>query len=192
MAPSYANIFMGKIESELLKEYESETGLKPTLWLRFLDDIFFVWPHGPEKLNEFINFMQEFGQRNKLKTKLKFTFETGSSVPFLDTMVSIDGQKLKTTLYSKPTDAHLYLRSDSCHPKSCTKGLVKGELLRARRICTKEVDFMEAANKMKGHFIQRGFDQSAIEATIRPMVFRTCTQKLCNLQCFGYFVMYRK
>ena len=98
MAPSYANIFMGKIESELLKEYESETGLKPTLWLRFLDHIFFVWPHGPEKLNEFINFMQEFGQRKKLKTKLKFTFETGSSVPFLDTMVGIDGQKLKNTL----------------------------------------------------------------------------------------------
>ena len=166
MAPSYANIFMGKVESEMLQEYEVNTGLKPTLWLRFLDDIFFVWPYGPEKLNEFIEFMQGFGERNNMRTKLKFTFETGTSVPFLDTLVSIDGRKLKTTLYSKPTDAHLYLRSDSCHPKACTKGLVKGELLRARRICTKEQDFMEAAERMKGYFIQRGFDQPSIEETI--------------------------
>ena len=166
MAPSYANIFMGKIERELLEEFEKESGLKPTLWLRFLDDIFFVWPHGPEKLKVFIEFMQSFGERKKLKTKLKFTYETGDSVPFLDTMVSIDGSKLKTTLYSKPTDAHLYLRSDSCHPKSCTKGLVKGEMLRARRICSKEDDFLEAANTMKSHFMRRGFDQSAIEQTV--------------------------
>ena len=94
------------------------------------------------------------------------------------TQRSVDGKKLKTTLYSKPTDAHLYLRSDSCHPKSCTKGLVKGELLRARRICTKEVDFMEAASKMKAHFMQRGFDQSAIETTITEVLSKSREEAL--------------
>ena len=54
MAPSYANIFMGKIESDLLNEYESKTGLKPTLWLRFLDDIFFVWNDSVENLQLFM------------------------------------------------------------------------------------------------------------------------------------------
>ena len=39
-------------------------------------------------------------------------------------------------------------------------------MLRARRICTKEQDFMEAAEKMKGYFTQRGFNQSAIESAI--------------------------
>ena len=80
-----------------------------------------------------------------METELKFTFESGKSVPFLDTLVSINGTSLKTDLYSKPTDAHLYLRRDSCHPSSCTKGMVKGELLRARRICTLEEDFKKAA-----------------------------------------------
>ena len=125
-----------------------------------------------------IDFMQNFGQKNGMKTKLKFTFETGLSVPFLDTLVSVDGRRLKTTLYSKPTDAHLYLRSDSCHPKSCTKGLVKGELLRARRMCTKEVDFMEAASRMKGHFMRRGFDQSAIEETINEVLSKSREEAL--------------
>ena len=82
-----------------------------------------------------------------MKTNLKFTFETGSLVPFLDTWVTVDGNSLRTNLYSKPTDAHLYLRRDSCHPPSCTKGLVKGELLRARRICSRDDDFKKSAGK---------------------------------------------
>ena len=92
--------------------------------------------------------MNSFGEKNGMKTNLKFTFEMGKSVPFLDTLVSVNGEGLKTTLYSKPTDAHLYLRKSSCHPPSCTKGIVKGELLRARRICTLKEDFVKAAGKV--------------------------------------------
>ena len=58
---------------------------------------------------------------------------------------------------TKPTDAHLYLRKSSCHPPSCTKGIVKGELLRVRRICTLKEDFVKAAGKVMGHFSERGF-----------------------------------
>ncbi|XP_053372926.1 uncharacterized protein LOC128546436 [Mercenaria mercenaria] len=37
MAPTYASLFMGKLESDFL----ANTTVKPSLWLRFLDDIFF-------------------------------------------------------------------------------------------------------------------------------------------------------
>ena len=157
MAPGYANCFMGKVEKELLRQYEDETGLRPTVWFRFLDDIFFTWGHGEEELKKFLLFMNSFGEKNNMQTDLKFTFEMGKSVPFLDTLVSVNGRKLKTTLYSKPTDAHLYLRKSSCHPPSCTKGIVKGELLRVRRICTLKDDFVKAAGKVMGHFSDRGF-----------------------------------
>ena len=157
MAPGYANLYMGNIERELLRQYEEEFGLRPTVWLRFLDDIFFVWDHGDEELKKFMSFMNTFGGKNSMKTDLKFTFETGKSVPFLDTLVSINGERLKTTLYSKPTDAHLYLRKSSCHPPSCSKGIVKGELLRVRRICTLKEDFEKAAEKIMGYFSERGF-----------------------------------
>ena len=43
---------------------------------------------------------------------------------------------------------------------------MKGELLRARRICTKDVDFIDAANRMKGYFLQRGFRQEEVEQRI--------------------------
>ena len=41
MAPSYASLFMGKLENDFL----NARVLKATLWLRFLDDIFMIWDH---------------------------------------------------------------------------------------------------------------------------------------------------
>ena len=105
-----------------------------------------------------------------MQTELKFMFEVGKQVHFLDTTVSIQSDGLlKNTLYSKPTDAHLYLRKDSCHPASCTKGLVKGELLRARRICTEDKDFNDAAERMKSYFIERGFKQAEVEKQVEDV-----------------------
>ena len=45
-APAYANIFMYVLETRMLKECE----FKPWVWWRFLDDIFFIWLHGIERL----------------------------------------------------------------------------------------------------------------------------------------------
>ena len=108
MAPGYANLFMSTVEEDMLLAYEKRTGLRPAVWLRFLDDIFMVWEHGAEELSKFQQFMQNFGEESNLRTKLKFTFESGQSVPFLDTSVSVDGDKLRTDLFSKPTDAQLF------------------------------------------------------------------------------------
>ena len=41
---------MAELEEEILSEIE----LKPYLWWRYIDDIFFLWEHGEEKLKEFI------------------------------------------------------------------------------------------------------------------------------------------
>ena len=42
MAPSYANIFIGRLERRLLQSVI----LKPFSWLRFIDDIDMKWTHG--------------------------------------------------------------------------------------------------------------------------------------------------
>ena len=170
MAPGYANVFMGVVEEDLLDRYERETGFRPKVWLRFLDDVFMLWQYGPDELKKFQSYMQSFAKGRGMKTELQFTFEVGVSVPFLDTKVTIDGHHLTTTLYSKQTDAHLYLRRDSCHPPSCTKGLVKGELLRARRICSTEDGFKEAAESMIGYFGERGFERRDMEKTYREVL----------------------
>ena len=49
-APNYANIFMHRFETRALNNWP----LKLLLWLRFIDDIFMIWTHGEDKLQEFI------------------------------------------------------------------------------------------------------------------------------------------
>jgi hypothetical protein len=41
---------MAKIEKGIIDKFKIKTGLAPFLWIRYLDDVFFVWEHGPEKL----------------------------------------------------------------------------------------------------------------------------------------------
>ena len=33
--------------------------MKPYLWWRYIDDIFFLWKHGEEKLKEFMEHLNE-------------------------------------------------------------------------------------------------------------------------------------
>ncbi len=58
LAPSYANIFMGRLEPNILKILETKS-LKPALYISYIDDIFIIWNQGEEKLLEFINFFNE-------------------------------------------------------------------------------------------------------------------------------------
>jgi hypothetical protein len=50
----------------------------------------------------------------------------GRSLHFLDLLISIVNNRIETTVYSKPTDAHLYLNANSSHPKSQILGIAKG------------------------------------------------------------------
>ena len=73
---------------------------------------------------------------NTLNPDLKFTMGIANqSICFLDLRISIAGNKLTTTVYSKPKDSHLYLHANSCRKNSSIKGIKKGAALRLRRIC---------------------------------------------------------
>ena len=72
-APPYACIFIDEHESKL-----SETQiLKPLVWFRYKDDIFFIWTHGEEKLKK---FMEDF---NSFSDDIEFMYEFDKeSIPF--------------------------------------------------------------------------------------------------------------
>ena len=57
--------FYGSFENDFL---ETET-LKPLAWLRYIEDIFFIWTHSEEELKK---FMREL---NAFDTNIKFTYE---------------------------------------------------------------------------------------------------------------------
>ena len=163
VAPSYANLFMNKIETNLLAGFY----LKPTTWLRYIDDIFFIWEHGEQNLKNWYKYL------NQSHRTIKFTMEKSKeSIHFLDTTVRKDKNNiLYTDLYTKPTDSHNYLRYDSAHPPHCKRGLPYGQFLRLRRMCTQESDFEKHATAMKQNFIERGYPKKQLNENVKK-----CTQ----------------
>ena len=55
-SPPYACIFMDEVETEFLKSQVSQ----PFLWLRYIDEIFFIWTHGTQELDSFLNKLNKF------------------------------------------------------------------------------------------------------------------------------------
>ena len=78
MAPAYASLFMGKFETDFLNTCDK----KPTLWFRFLDDIFLLWDHSLDDLHLLIDNINEY------HPNMKFTHTISKqSVSFLDVQI---------------------------------------------------------------------------------------------------------
>ena len=107
MAPSYANIFMKYIEMQLIETSPK----KPTIWLRFIDDILMIWSHGKQALNDFKQLA------NNIHPTIKFSFNSNEQeIPLLDTLIYRGRDNILTRLYHKPTDNKQYLPFNSAHP----------------------------------------------------------------------------
>ena len=108
-APSYAILFMDKLERDFL----STRNLIPRVWWRYIDDIFMIWHYSREELCSFLDALNSFHET------IKFTADISkTTVNFLDVKVSKDENGyIRTDLYMKPTDSHLYLQYSSFHPR---------------------------------------------------------------------------
>eukprot|EP00956_Cyclotella_meneghiniana_P015303 scaffold23289_cov74-Cyclotella_meneghiniana.AAC.1 len=131
-APAWATIFFVLYEDILLPKW---TATIP-FYLRFIDD-----GKDPEiAMEQFTQFKQEmnawFG--------LEWTFtEPASTVNFMDLTISIVNGRIETTLFEKAQNLYLYIPPHSSHPKGVTTGLIMGQVLRIRRLCSKRADANE-------------------------------------------------
>ena len=76
---------MDTIETRFLKAQK----FHPLVWFRYINDVFFIWTHGKEELE---NFMKE----------LKCTFEPNKeNINFLDVNINLSNGHLMTNMYIK-------------------------------------------------------------------------------------------
>ena len=95
---------MDKAETEFLKTQERT----PLLWLRCIDDMFFIWTHSKQYLEI---FLLEFN------LDLKFTYgPNGKEIPFLDLNVKLNEGTISAGLHIKSTDRYQYLHFTSSNP----------------------------------------------------------------------------
>ena len=140
--------------AELKEETLNEIELRPYLLWRYIDDIFFLWEHGEEKLKEFIEHL------NEKHPTIKFTAEwSQTSINFLDATVSLIGGKVTANLYVEHTDSHQYLHSSSYHPDQCKKGIPYNQTLRLNRICSDPNSFDKRCSDLEKWLIEKGYSQ---------------------------------
>ena len=127
---------------------------------RCRDDCFVLWNGSKDRLDYFFSFL------NVLDCDLKFTMEIGKDhLCFLDLKISVSSNKLMTTVYSKPTDSHLYLHSTSCHKPSSINGIPKGVALRLRRICSTTQEYQNKAEEYSSYLVARGHNPKTVKST---------------------------
>ena len=121
-----------------------------------------IWPHSSEELNSFLEAL------NSCHPTIKFTSTISeTSVNFLDvTVIKDKNGHLHTDLYTKPTDAHLYLHYTSFHPKHQKRSLPYSQALRLHRICSSTDTFIEATRKMHANFTARGYPSQLVTSAI--------------------------
>ena len=161
-APPYACIFMDQIETKFLRTQSHQ----PRVWFRYIEDIFFIWTHGEEKLEE---FMADF---NAFNPNIQFTYESSKkSIAFLDLDVTPYNGRLESTVHVKPTDRHQYLYYSFSHPEHTKRSIVFRQTLRVSKICSREKDFRDHCLRMRLWFLKRRYPEKLIDNEMKKVRF---------------------
>ena len=152
-APSLANLYLKKFDTAAKYGFR----IRPKLYWRFLDDLFIIWPGTREELAEYQDFLNSViaGITVQLNAKDRI-------IEFLDTQVYkiTDGDGrwvLKTKPFFKPTDTHQLLHAASFHPRHTTRGILKSQFIRFKRIASSRDDYNEAARTLGAVLTKRGY-----------------------------------
>ncbi|XP_065213372.1 uncharacterized protein LOC135840674 [Planococcus citri] len=159
LSPKVANFYMEKFEEKAL---ETAT-LKPKIWLRYVDDVFAIWQHGRDKLQEFIQHL------NSIHLAIKFTVEEekNNELAFLDVKLHREtGKKLQHNVYRKPTHTNKYIRADSHHHPAQKKGVIHTLAKRARIVCHEE-NLEQELEELTTIFQENGYNKQLIKSIIR-------------------------
>jgi len=133
-------------------------------YFRFVDDVWGLWTHGLDALQE----SHQLGNQIHPRIKIELRHAT-EKIEFLDVITIIRNGHLVTDLFTKPTDKHLYLRRDSSHPESTKKAIPYGLGVRAKRICADDASYRQHRGSIKSQLKQRGYDECFVEGELKKV-----------------------
>lgn len=163
-APALADIYLEEFDQKAMHGFK----IKPMLFWRFLDDIFFVWLGSVDELKEYENYL------NSILDGIKITLTySDDKVNFLDTTVykhyEIEHDTLLTRIYFKDTDTHQLLHTHSFHPKHTTRGVLKSQLLRFARISSCRADYDKTCEILFSALRKRNYSKSLLRKMKRDI-----------------------
>ena len=156
-APSVANIFLNKWESE---EIFGKSWPQIQAYKRFIDDILIVWEGSHEQLKGFIEHI------NHNNYGIKFTTNIQTEVTqFLDLEIFKNGKELHTRTHFKETDRNGYIPYGSCHHPQWKRAIPKGQFIRIKRNCNSSDDYQRQTNILIDRFVEKGYERNRLEKT---------------------------
>ena len=157
-------------------DFLANCSLKPTIWFRFLDDIFLVWNYSLTELDEFISNL------NEVHNTIKFTHNVSdNNVSYLDVnVIKNKDNTLSTDIHIKPTDVHQYLEYNSCHPNKCKDGIPYSQAKRYRRIISDDEKFKESLSELKKYFLNRNYPEDKIKCAFDKVSSSSQDEALVN------------
>ena len=160
---SYSDIAIEKIDHIVIAS-KSTSFTELHFFGRYRDDCFALWTGSLQRLNEFLQSL------NSINSGIQFTIEIGNeSLCFLDLKITLNNGNLSTTVFSKPTDSHLYLHGDSCHPKSTKNAISIGVATRLKRICSSDEEFQVKSKEYKAYLAARDHDPTVIKKSFNTI-----------------------
>ena len=151
---NYASTYLGEWEMELFKNSQ----FLPAEYWRYVDDVWGIWEHGLEKLQEFHNLANSLHPR--IQTELRFSTH---QISFLDVDIKLVNGVIQTDIFSKDTDKHMYLHVTSNHPNSVKNAIPYGLGIRAKRICSEAKDYKLRHGEITEYLQKRGYSRNTID-----------------------------
>lgn len=118
---------------------------------RYIDDIIGVWD-GDKK-----DIIPTLKPVTSDKIKLTFVIAEDGGLEALDLLLRIEGGTITTKINRKKTDGHQFLHWNSAHPTHLKSSIPYSQLLRYRRNCIKDEDFLTTATELLQRFAARGY-----------------------------------
>ena len=161
------------------------------LFKRFIDDCFGILQGSFSFFLEFYTKLQEMFR----KFDLELTCDTDThkvedvnnviekEEKFL-TFLDIDVFKANGIVHSKEhrkeTSVNSYLPITSAHPRHTFAGIVKSQLFRLRKLCSRECDFQNSVKELKKRCLRSGYSKEMVENILCQSVSlqRTFTKKV--------------
>ena len=185
-APRMADLFLDWLETSFLKALPRH--LQPKVYLRYLDDIFMIWPHERGFIQDFMDIF------NSQHPDINLTHEIHQvSVDFLDVTIfkgpNMVNNRLDTKVYFKPTHSLELLHYSSFHPPHVFKGVVLSQFLRFKRNCSVPGDDLPVQQRLATVLTsKRGYPPALITEATRKLAERSvekgffpCNSRDCTI-----------
>ena len=155
----FANIYMHMWFTKYLSTYDD---ICFDFIGRLIDDVFTIWPYGKERFDKLLTFL------NGCHPSIKFEADCSTTeVHFLDTVITIVGDRLHTRVYTKPTDKKQFLFYSSCHPLHVRNAIPYSQAIRYRRNTDDEHQLHQDFQTLATQFRQRGYPKDLIQEAIQ-------------------------